>query len=265
MRTKAINKEITMGTQFKLFSLSLFRVLLLGLTLSYFGAQALASTPDPLHEPSAAKKNIDLDIGVCDPKAGPFSLNINNPYFPLPEERVSILEGDDEGVAVRLQITVLDRTEKVAGVKTRVVEEREWEDDELIEVSQNFFVQAPDGTVCYYGEEVDIYEDGKVVSHEGAWRAGKNGNRPGIIMPANPAVGMKYAQEVAPGIAEDQAEIIAIGKTVKVPAGTLKDTLITRETTPLEPGSESFKAYAAGVGLIVDNVVQLVEVINDNN
>ena len=51
---------------------------------------------------------------------------------------------------------MLDDTEVVAGIETRVVEEKEWEDGEVIEVSRNFFVQAPDGTVCYYGEDVDM-------------------------------------------------------------------------------------------------------------
>lgn len=250
---------------FYLLSLALTGVLLLSLTVGYSRAQALNSTSDPLSEPLVTKKSSELDISICDPAAGPFSLKITNPYFPLAKGNVRLLKGVEDGAKLRLRITVLDETEVVAGVKTRVVEEKEWEDGELIEVSRNFFVQAPDGTVCYYGEDVDMYENGQVVSHEGAWRAGEGDNRPGIIMPANPAVGMTYVQEVAPGIAEDQAEIVSIGETVTIPAGTYKNTLFTRETTPLEPGSESFKRYAPGVGLIVDNVVELVRVVSNND
>lgn len=145
-----------------------------------------------------------------------------------------------------------------------MVEERHWEDGELVEVSRNFFVQAKNGTVCYYGEDVEIYEDGEVVAHDGAWRAGEGDNRPGIIMPANPAVGMTYAQEIAPGIAEDRAELVALGQTVTVPAGTFKNVLSVRETTPLEPGTESFEQYAPGVGLIVDNATVLVRIGGDD-
>lgn len=250
---------------FKLFGLSLAVLLLMGLTGSYIRAGVLAPTSDALDEPLATTLNSELDIAVCAPTAGPFSRRITNPYFPLPEDRVLVYRGEEDGAILKLRITVLDKTEVVAGVKTRVVEEREWEDGELIEVSRNFFVQAPDGTVCYYGEDVNIYEDGEVVSHEGAWRAGQGDNRPGIIMPAKPAVGMTYAQEVAPGIAEDHAEIISIGEKVKVPAGTFKNTLFTRETSPLEPGAESFKRYAPKVGLIVDNVVELVRITNDDD
>ena len=199
-----------------------------------------------------------LDISVCDPANGPFSLAITNPWLPFSVGNQWILEGEEEGAALRLQITVLAETEEVAGVTTRVVEEREWEDDELIEVSRNFFVQAPDGTVCYYGEDVDIYEGGNIVSHNGAWRAG-DGNSPGIMMPADPQVGMRYKQEVAPGVAEDEAEIIAIGEPFMVPAGTFENTLLTSETTPLEPGAVSEKRYAFDTGLIVDDVVELTE------
>ena len=66
-------------------------------------------------------------------------------------------------------------------------------------------------------------------------------------------------------LAEDQAEIVSIGETVTVPAGTYENTLFTRETSPLEPGDESFKRYAPGVGLIVDDVVELVRVGSDGD
>ncbi|HET7039156.1 MAG TPA: hypothetical protein VFH97_04670, partial [Gemmatimonadales bacterium] len=145
----------------------------------------------------------------------------------------------------------------VAGVATRVLEERETEGGELVEVSRNFFAQAPDGTVCYFGEDVDIYEGGTVVSHEGEWRAGVSGALPGIMMPASPTVGMAFRQELATGVAEDRAVIDAAGEAVTVPAGTFTSTIGFRETTPLEPGAESIKVFARDVGLIVDDAVRL--------
>jgi hypothetical protein len=237
----------------KRLSSALMVILLMGLSVGYSSAQAQNPTSNPLYAPLA----MELDIGICAPSAGPFSTNITNPYFPLPVGAVWELSGVANGVKEDLRITVLKKTESVAGITVRVMEERHQEDGELVEVSRNFFVQAPDGTVCYYGEDVDMYEDGQVVSHEGAWRAGVNGALPGILMPANPEVGMTYAQEVAPGVAEDRAEIVSIGKTATVPAGTFRNTLETRETTALEPGSVSVKRYAPGVGLIYDKPVKL--------
>jgi len=50
-----------------------------------------------------------------------------------------------------------------------------------------------------------------------------------------------------------------MGLTVKVPAGRFTDCVQVCETTPLEPGAKSLKRYCPGIGLVVDNVVELVE------
>jgi hypothetical protein len=213
----------------------------------------------------------NVSLAVCDPEdGGPFSLNINNPFFPLVVGSESMLEGeDDEGAMVLLIITVLDEEEVVAGVTTRVLEEMEFVDGELIEVSRNFFAQAPDGTVCYFGEEVDICEDGldqvgdeffcdgEEPSHEGAWRADEPGNQPGIIMLADPEVGDIYSQEIAPGVAEDQAEVLALGMPIEVPAGEFEDTLTTEDCNPLDGGTD-IKVFVNGIGLAIDENLELL-------
>lgn len=201
-----------------------------------------------------------LDIAVCAPPLGPASLTIDNPYLPLTVGRQWVLEGSEDGQQLRLTVTVLPDTQVVAGVLTRVVEEREVSLPSAapIEISRNYFAQAPDGTVCYYGEAVDIYENGVITRHDGAWEAGVKGAAPGIFMPATPAVGDGFRNEVAPGVAEDRVEIVAIGESVTVPAGTFTNTVRFRETTPLEPGAASGKVYAAGLGILVDSRLRLV-------
>jgi hypothetical protein len=96
-----------------------------------------------------------------------------------------------------------------------------------------------------------------VVRHDGAWRAGVDGALPGIFMPADPAVSQAFRQEVAPGVAEDRIEIVAMGEPASTPAGTFADTVEFFETTPLEPGVTSTKVFARGIGLIVDDVARL--------
>ncbi len=73
---------------------------------------------------------------------------------------------------------------------------------------------------------------------------------PGIVMEAHPEVGDTYQQEFAPGVAEDMAAVLAVNKTVKVPFGTFRGCLETKEFTPLEPGAFEDKYYAAGIGFI---------------
>ena len=71
--------------------------------------------------------------------------------------------------------------------------------DELIEVSRNYFAAAMNGRHLLFREAVDIYEYGEIVGHDGAWLAGVNGARPGIIMPGRYLLGARYFQEIAPG------------------------------------------------------------------
>lgn len=184
-----------------------------------------------------------------------------NPYFILEPGHELVLEGDDDGEFVRLVITVLDRTRIIDGVETRVVRERETVDGELVEISFNYFaICKQTNSVFYFGEDVDFYENGQVVGHEGTWRAGRNGARPGIIMPGTVLIGARYFQEIAPDVALDRAEIRKLDAVLDTPFGTFEDCLLTRETTPLEPDAVEFKTYARGVGLIKDGPIKLVRV-----
>ena len=172
-----------------------------------------------------------------------------NPYFILEPGFQLVFETEDE----KLVVTVLDDTMDVAGVTTRVVEEREWKNGKLIEVSRNFFAMCKDTKdVFYFGEDVDIYNGLKVTSHDGAWRAGVASAKPGLIMPGAPKVGMKYFQEIAPDVAMDRAEVIGLNETLKTPAGTFDKCLKTQEGSALKPREKEFKTYAPGIGLIQD-------------
>jgi len=219
---------------------------------------AACDSGSPVQPPDAvfAPEKV-LDIAICDAGAGGFSSTSTNPYFPFEVGSFWRYEGEDEGELLELEITALDVTEVVGGVTTRVIEEREWADGELVEVSRNYFAQAGDGTVCYFGEAVDDYEDGEIVGHEGEWRADEAGNRAGIIMPADPVPGSRYQQEDAPGIAEDEAKVVGLGP-FETDFGEFEDAIRTREYNPLDEEKE-YKVYAPGVGLVVDAEVELVE------
>jgi hypothetical protein len=179
-----------------------------------------------------------------------------NPYFILePGYRLTLANAKDT-----LIVTVLEDTKLVDGVKTRVVEERETKGGKLEEVSRNYFaIDKITSDLYYFGEDVDMYKDGKVSSHEGAWLAGVNGARFGLMIPGKPAVGARYYQENAPKVAMDRAEIISVTEESKVPAGVFKNCLHTRESSALEKGSED-KWYAPGVGLIKDEDFVLAKV-----
>jgi hypothetical protein len=194
-----------------------------------------------------------------------------NPYFILRPHYQLVLEGEDDGETIRLVISVLPETEKIVlpdigMVRARVVEEREWVDDTLVEVSRNFFALCgKTNDVFYFGEEVDICKEGLVQvgdqflcnggepSHAGAWRAGVADAKPGIIMPGTFLLGSRYFQEQAP-VAMDRAEHVEMGLTMTTEAGTFEKCVKVIETTPLEPSSESEKIYCPEVGLVEDQV-----------
>jgi len=179
-----------------------------------------------------------------------------NPYFVLEPGYYLVLEGGKEQVT----ITVLDETKKVGNVETRVLEERETKDGKLVEVSRNYFaISKRTNSVFYFGEDVDIYKDEKVVSREGAWLAEVKGARFGLMMPGLVLLKARYYQEIAPEVAMDRAEIVSISSNVKTPAGEFKTCLKVEETTPLEPGTKGYKYYAPGIGLVQDGSLKLVK------
>jgi hypothetical protein len=188
-----------------------------------------------------------------------FSTTGENTYFILQPGFQLVLEGVEDGDTSRVIITVLNETKMAGGIETRVVEENESVNSKTIEISRNFFAFCKEtGNVFYFGEEVDIYKNGKLTSHSGAWLA-EGLNKPGVVMPGKYEIGYRYYQEIAPGKAMDRAEIISISETYKTPAGNFSNVLKTKETTPLEPKEKEYKHYAPGIGLIQDEHLLLVK------
>ena len=105
---------------------------------------------------------------------------------------------------------------------------------------------------------MDIYKGGKVV-HEGAWLAGSNGARFGILMPGEIQIGAKYYQEKAPKVAMDHAENVSNNEAVKTSVGAFENCLKVKETTPLEPDNVGYKFYAPDIGLVQDGNLRLVK------
>lgn len=196
-----------------------------------------------------------------DVESSEFTSTGRNPYFILEPGYQRVLTGKEGRHAVRLEVTVLNETRRVGDIDTRVVEERETKDGALAEVSHNYFaICKRTNDVFYFGETTDEYRDGKIVGHEGAWEAGKNHARAGLMMPGTPLVGARFYQEIAPGQAMDRAEIISLTETLQTPAGTFVGCQKVEETTPLESGEREYKIYAPGVGLIRDGSLVLAAI-----
>ena len=73
---------------------------------------------------------------------------------------------------------------------------------------------------------VDNYKDGKIINHESAWRAGEQGARFGLMIPARPKVGDKFYQEIAPKVALDRVEVVSVDQTVNQVFFTFSESLV---------------------------------------
>jgi hypothetical protein len=207
-------------------------------------------------------------------------LDFDNTYFPFVLYRIRVYEQ----TAGTGELTVLDvfrpdtRTFTWNGdhVACRVLEEWEVDAGEIVEISRNFFAQADDGTVYYFGETVDTYEGGVVTGHGGSWLVGGPGPGdpegtltaidPTVFMPAAPEVGDTWKAEDLPdqGV-EEFDEVERFVNRLRVPAGTFEDVLLVEERTP----GVGHKWYAPGVGFIQQKdpgeVVSLEEIVDSDD
>lgn len=180
-------------------------------------------------------------------------LEIAHPFLPLATLKADVLEGREGGRKTRVERSIrrdLHKTFRVGdqNVETLVMEDREFENGQLSEVTLDYVAQGDDGAVYYFGEDVDDYEHGKVVGHSGAWLFGEHTQVPGVLLPARPKVGDKFQSEDVPKITREDDEVLSTTETVTVPAGTYKNCLKVKEV--LSDGAIEYKYYAEGVGCI---------------
>ena len=187
---------------------------------------------------------------------GRFSTTIDNPYLPMkPGTRMvyRTTDGDEHGREV---VRVTHRTRVVDGVTVRVVRDRAYVGGDLVEDTRDFYAQDRRGNVWYFGENTKTLENGTVTSTKGSWLAGVNRAMPGIVMEADPQVGDRYAQEDAPGVAEDRAKVLSLDAHATVPYGSFDGLLKTKDFSPLEPSVVEHKKYLRGVGSILEKEVK---------
>jgi hypothetical protein len=181
-----------------------------------------------------------------------FVAKIDNPYWPMvPGTTWVYRETDAEGAVQRVEVTVTDRSKTILGIEATVVHDVVSEGGEVIEDTYDWYAQDADGNVWYLGEATKEFENGKVTTTKGSWEAGVDGAQAGIVMPADPEVGMAYRQEYYAGEAEDEGQILSLDERAEVPFGSFDHLLMTRDTTPLEPDVLEHTFYVEGVGPIL--------------
>lgn len=230
---------------------------------------------DDCDEMKAARADLCDDLGEDtyepDWDAGDFTnvFNGSNPYFPLEAGNLWMYQGGAETTTVE----VLSDTKLIDGVTCIVVNDVVSVGGNPIEDTDDWYGQATNGDVWYCGELARDYETfagdtpptPELIEIEGSFKAGRDGDRPGVLMYFDPPVGDFYRQEWSLGNAEDAAEVLsddygwgndaeidALVPQALVEALCNDDCVVTRDFTPIEPGVEEIKIYAYGIGPILE-------------
>ena len=231
----------------------------IGLLAAACGGSGTTSTTARVASPSTpagSSQSASAYHPVIDPAN--FTAVVNNPWFPLKPGSRYVYEGVKDGEHVRDVTTVTDGVQRIEGVPCVVVKDQLFHaDGSLVEDTSDFYTQDIQGNVWYFGEVTAGLDDqGNLTDTEGSWLAGEDGAQPGIFMEANPAVGHSFRQEDYPGHAEDQFAVLDLAASVTVPFGSYNESILTQETTVLEPSVVDHKNYAKGIGEIAELQVQ---------
>jgi hypothetical protein len=186
-----------------------------------------------------------------------FGPRVDNPWFPLIPGTTFVYRGVKDGKAARDVVTVSHTTRTIQGVRCTSVSDRLYLAGRLEERTTDWYAQDRRGNVWYFGEATaELDRSGHVTSTEGSWLAGRHGARAGIYMPARPRVGQTGRQEYYKGHAEDHFAVVSVRARVSVPYLSSTRAVLTKEWTPLEPGTLDHKYHVRGVGQVKEVTVK---------
>lgn len=240
------------------------RAPVLGAAILLLGVQTQA---DGFTKPATASPAAHSDEPAAQVERPTFSnpTEITNIWAPFKVGGVKVFRGRADGHRFIVVHDYLDatRTFEWAGttVEARIIHETEFARGKLIEDAYEYFAQADDGTLYYFGEVTSSLERGVVVSNDGSWLVGGPTlptdppdaaavDEPTVYMPREPQVGDRWKKDDILPVADTTVTVLKVGLTSKVEAGKFKQVFKVRETS-LEPGAEPERKWIApGVGVI---------------
>jgi len=174
---------------------------------------------------------------------------VTNPLFPVGKVTQLVQLGVVEGSRFRAEVTLLPSTKTITwnGQSVTTIESQymAFLDGRIHEVAIDWYAQADDGAVWYFGEDVFNYDEGFLADTDGTWIAGKDGPA-GMIMPAHPKAGDVFRPENAPGIVFEEVTVKSVDQTVQGPRGPVSGAIVGGELHM--DGTREDKAFAPGYG-----------------
>jgi hypothetical protein len=175
--------------------------------------------------------------------------NVTNPLFPVSLQESVLMLGHVDGKPFRTEVTLLPETRIIEWegqrVETLVSQYNAYLDGRIEEVAYDYYAQADDGSVWYFGEDVFDFRDGAVVVTEGTWLAGRDGPA-AMIMPGDPQIGDVYRTENAPGFVFEEVTVRSVDEQLDGPMGPIDGGLLADELH--SDGTTEQKIFAPGYG-----------------
>jgi hypothetical protein len=216
-----------------------------------------AAVPQPSRADFAAAGLRKLPVAPQDQRvdltAPPFShpTQVTNPLFPISDLHSAVLAGRIDGKPFHTETTLLPYTRTIEWVPGHPVETLTSQymaflDGRLQEVALDYYAQADDGSVWYFGEDVNDYNArGLVAFQTDSWLAGQDGP-PAMIMPGDPKVGDAFRTENIPGLVFEEVTVKTTDKTVAGPTGKVAGAMVGEELH--DDAQTSDKVFAPGYG-----------------
>jgi hypothetical protein len=175
--------------------------------------------------------------------------NVTNPLFPVSLQESVLMLGHVDGKPFRTEVTLLPETRIIEWegqrVETLVSQYNAYLGGRIEEVAYDYYAQADDGSVWYFGEDVFDFRDGAIVVTEGTWLAGRDGPA-AMIMPGDPQVGDVYRTENAPGFVFEEVTVRSVDEQLDGPMGPIDGGLLADELH--SDGTTEQKIFAPGYG-----------------
>jgi hypothetical protein len=208
-------------------------------------SRTISQPPVPSRIPVAPQsERVDLTMPTfSDPTT------VTNPLFPVSLQESVLMLGHVDGKPFRTEVTLLPETRIIEWegqpVETLVSQYNAFLGGRIEEVAYDYYAQADDGSVWYFGEDVFDFRDGAVVVTEGTWLAGRDGPA-AMIMPADPQVGDVYRTENAPGFVFEEVTVRSTDETLDGPLGPIHGGMLADELH--SDGKTEQKVFASGYG-----------------
>jgi hypothetical protein len=214
-------------------------------------SSSVVAAPQMIPQPDVGRLDVAPDADRVDlvVPVFPNPTTVDNPLFPVSQQESVLMLGHVDDLPFRTEVTLLPWTRVITwdgqAVETLVSQYVAFLDGRIEEVAFDYYAQADDGSVWYFGEDVYNFADGGIIDTLGTWLAGIDGP-PAMIMPGSPQEGDVYRTENIPGLAFEEVTVKAVDQPLDGPLGTVDGGLIVEELH-MEGDTED-KSFGPGYG-----------------